>query len=82
MDVNEQESLLSKEEEEALLTVLGEKLAAIQTFLDKTRKTIQKESENVNKPYLIGLYNGLEMSKSVLTGRCPVFYEEEEKQNG
>lgn len=54
-------------------SILGEKLEGIQELL-----RIQKESAGASD-YQAGLYNGLILAASVLTGEEPQFYIQEEK---
>ena len=68
---------LSKDEQDILLTVLGEKYEAIENMLKQTSDRILKKEGVIKPNYLIGVYNGLAMSKAIITGVEPEFYKEE-----
>ena len=68
---------LSKDEQDILLTVLGEKYEAIENMLKQTSDRILKKEGVIKTNYLIGVYNGLAMSKAIITGVEPEFYKEE-----
>lgn len=65
------EILENKVQEEAVC-LLGEKVDAIAELL-----SIQEGACNCGSEYQIGLYNGLAIGLSVLTGKEPKFYKEE-----
>lgn len=57
--------------------VLVEKLNAFNNL-------IEVQSKCLTSRYLIGLYNGLILGRSIITGEEPIFYEQQikEEQNG
>ena len=56
--------------------ILVEKVEAIQNL-------IEIQGQNIaHNMYMIGLYNGLVLGLSVLTGEEPKFYEMEDNNNG
>lgn len=66
---------LTKEEEDILLTVLGEKIESIENCLNKMMEhinEIDEETANIEEMYdkihSIGMYDGLKVAKSILTG--------------
>lgn len=67
------------ENEIKLESVLIEKVSAFNNLIDVQGKCLTSN-------YLIGLYNGLILGRSVLTGEEPVFYEQmnnkEDNKNG
>ena len=69
---------LSKDEQDILLTVLGEKYEAIENMLKQTSDRNIKKEGVIKTNYLIGVYNGLAMSKAIITGVEPEFYKEEQ----
>lgn len=54
---------------------IKEKIAIIDNLLCAQKQQLDDE-------YNVGIYNGLILAKSVLTGKEPLFYEEEEMNHG
>lgn len=54
-------------------SVLDEKIEILNNLIEIQKKCIAED-----RRYMIGLYNGLILAKSVLTDEEPLFYEEEE----
>ena len=53
-------------------------------LIEKVRafeELIEVQGNNLGSQYMIGLYNGLVLGKSILTGEEPKFYEQEENEN-
>ena len=75
----EVKEMLENKVQEEVASLLGEKVDAIAELL-----SIQKGVCNHSSEYQIGLYNGLAIGLSVLTGESPQFYPngEEDKGNG
>lgn len=51
-----------------------------------TKEMLEKQLENIKKTnedsYAVGLYNGIEICRAMLTLTEPKFYEKEENKNG
>lgn len=56
---------------------IQQKLEAINNLIEVQRNCIKNEDDR----YMIGLYNGMVLIRSVLTDKEPLFYEEENRFN-
>ena len=54
--------------------IIGEKIQSISNL-------IESQKQHCKDQYNIGIYNGLVLAKSVLTGEIPKYYEMEENKN-
>lgn len=64
--------------------VMEEHLDEQSILIEKVRafeELIEVQGNNLGSQYMIGLYNGLVLGKSILTGEEPKFYEQEENEN-
>ena len=48
--------------------------------VENLNELIEVQRKCLGTRYMIGLYNGLVLAKSVLTGEEPVFFEQEEEE--
>ena len=56
---------------------IQQKLEAINNLIEVQRNCIKNQDDR----YMIGLYNGMVLIRSVLTDKEPLFYEEENRFN-
>ena len=67
--MNEEEVIRAKAEEIAA-KILGEKVQVFEELLEKQKKMVR------HGEYQIGIYNGLVLGRSILTGEKPKYYTE------
>ena len=64
------EEVIQAKAEEIAAKILGEKVQVFEELLEKQKKMVR------HGEYQIGIYNGLVLGRSILTGEKPKYYTE------